>query len=318
LLENNEKDFDCINIFIIDDGINISNKNKILELTEKYNCKITFIQPNFDSINILMPHHLNSFTTYSKLFISTILPDNIDKIIYLDCDSLILGSYKELWNLDIDNYYCAGVLDIVSEDIKKLFWYLDVNSYINAGFLLINLKKWREDLIEERFIDFLSKNYGKFYFVDQGVINLVFDGKIKVVEPKYNLMCYFQFLDYDLAKNFSGIENEYYSKEIVDESRKNPVFLHFIRGGLNRPWNNKNHKYNEEYVKYAKLVGCESVIHYIKSPALFAKLSFKSENNKLLKFFLKLIPKNIFLNYEKKKTVDCFKYLEKKANDAVK
>lgn len=319
LLDNNKRDFNFINIFIIDDGINKTNKDKIFRFTEKYNCKVTFIKINFEDVSdILMPFH-QSFTTYAKLFISSILPDDINKIIYLDCDSLVLGSFKELWDMNIDDYYCAGVLDVLGENVKNHFWYLKINSYINAGFLLINLKKWRADDVEEKFIKFLSDNYGKFFLADQGAINLVFNGKIKIVEPKYNLMSYFQYLDYELAKNFFGMDNEYYTKEIVDESRKNPVFLHFV--GLiafGSPLHNKDHKYNSEYVKYAKMVNCENVIEYIEPPTPLANISFKCETNILIKLFLKLIPKSIFVKYKSKKFIELFERSEKLLNEKYK
>lgn len=313
LLENNQKDFDCINIFVIDDGITETNKDKIFRLSEKYNCKITFIKLNFEHLmDGLIPLQGNSFTSYGRLFISSSLPNDIDKILYMDCDSLVLGSFKELWDMDIDDYYCAGVLDVFGENVRKRFWYLDVNDYINAGFLLINLKKWREDVVEEKFIKFISDNYGKFYVADQGIINLVFKDKIKIVEPKYNLLGYFQYLDYELANNFFGMDNEYYTKEIVDDSRKNPVFLHFIGfRGYPSPLHCRYHKYNPQYREYAKMANCENVIKYFKPPTPLASMPLKCENNKLIKFFLKLIPKRILVYYKSKEFIDTLEILSK-------
>ena len=311
LLENNKDDFECINIFIFDNGIDNNNKSKILILSEKYPCKITLIKLTiFDSLDIELPKmnlkHEWSLTTYSRLFVSSILPTNIDKILFLDCDAIVLGSFKELWDMDLENYYCAAVLDPFNGfQFKNDFWYLNVENYINAGVLLINLEKWRTMNVEDKFIKFLEDHQGCFFFVDQGVINIVLEDKIKIIEPKYNLISYFQFLDYDLAKAFSSIGNEYYTKEIVDESRNNPVFVHFAGGGYKLPWINKDYKFSSIFKKYAEMANCEEIIQYQDAPTFLAKLLYS--NNKLLISILKLIPSKIILKFKINKSIEYLK-----------
>lgn len=318
LLENNTG-FDCINIYILDNGINENNKNKISALTEKYSCKITFINNVLDSIDVNLPpiklKSIWSTTAYARLFISSILPENIDKVLYLDSDALVLGSFKDLWDLDLEDYYCAGVIEpMANETVKELFWYYNVDDYINSGFLLINLKKWREDNVEEKFIHFISENNEKFFWADQGVINLVLQGNIKIVEPKYNLLFYFQFHDYDIAKKFCGIKGEYYTKKIVDDSRNDPIFVHFAGGGYLCPWHNKNHKYNSVYRKYAKKANCEDIFQYMEAPSWKSNLFFK--DNKLIVFLLKLIPSNFIIDYMNKSWILNLKSQESKIEDS--
>lgn len=298
LLENN-KDFDCINIFILDYGINKKNKDKIFAIAEKYSCKITFIDNIFDSININLPpielKSTVSIAAYARLFISTILPENIDKVLYLDSDALVLDSFKDLWYNDIEDYYCMGILDPLATEVMRQFWFYDVDSYVNSGVLLINLKKWREENVEEKFMEFISENNERFFWGDQGVINLVLKDKIKIVEPKYNLLFYFQFHEYDVAKMFCGIESEYYTKEIVDDARNNPVFVHFAGADYGVPWHNKDHKYAGIYKEYAEMADCTDVIHYIDAPTLKSKLLYKYDNI-FVKILFKLIPSKIVVN----------------------
>ena len=319
LVENNQNDFQCINIFILDNGINMSSKNKISDLSKKYPCKITFIDLArfFDSLTFDLPlvelkssSDVTSLTTYSRLFVSTLLPDDIDRILFLDCDAIVLDSFKDLWDTNIDDYYCAGVLDpLIDEHMKSQFWFLNVESYINAGFLFVNLKKWRENNVEEKFIKFINNNCDKYFVADQGVINLVLKDKIKIIEPKYNLLFGFQSYDYDVAKMLLGMENEYYTKEIVDDSKKNPVFVHFPSYGSIVPWNNTNHKYYLVFKKYAKMVGCEELIQPMN-------LSFKAKifryDNKLGMFFLKLIPSKLISDRVNKAKISSWKNLESK------
>ena len=299
LLEHNVKDFDNINIFILDDNISNENKSKITDLAKDYPCSISFIETkkldemNFNVLGLERNLNKASLTTYARLFMSTLLPRDVDKVIYLDCDSLIVGSYKELWNLDISNYYCAGVLDGINTAVKEQLGFKKEETYINAGFLLVNLKKWREENVEEKFIKFMTENQNRFYQHDQGVINNIFKNNILIVEPKYNLQIYFQTLDYNLARKFTCMTTEYYTQEIVDQCRENPVFLHFCGPNYDRPWFNKDHPYAELFKDYAKKVNHEEVIQYLDDLPLKAKMFYKGMDNKGISMLLKVIPGTI-------------------------
>ncbi len=296
LLEHNQKDFDKINIYVLDDGISEKNKTKVLNFFDEYSCSITFIETkkldemDFKVLGLERNLNKSSLTTYARLFMSTLLPTDIDKVLYLDCDSLIVDSYKDLWNVDISNYYCAGVLDGINTSVKEALGFDRNDNYINAGFLLVNLKKWRENNVEETFIKFMVENQHRFYQHDQGVLNNVFKDKILIVEPQYNLQIYFQTLDYDLARKFTCMETEYYTKEIVDNARENPVFLHFCGPNYDRPWYNRDHPYAEIFKEYALKADCNEVIEYLDELPLKAKMFYKGMDNKCIGLTLKLIP----------------------------
>lgn len=324
LLENNSNDFNCINVYILDNGINQKNRDNINSLMERYPCRIKFIKIDIAASfnNYLWPVENNnappSFATYARLFTPSLVPEDIDKILYLDCDALILGSFKELWEMDLGDYYCAGALEpAVNQDLKKEFWFFNVNNYINAGVLLINLKKWREDNVEEKFIEFLSAHRGEYYCADQGIINLLFDNKIKILPPKYNLIGAFQRYDYNRARKVSGIKTEFYTKEIVDESRENPVFVHFI-GKDFAPWANKDNKYADMYKHYAKIANCEDIIQYKNEPIWKPHVLFKKSYDYVASIALIFVPSEIFVKRPNKKLIELFKNEEIKVKNYFK
>ncbi|ALT69301.1 glycosyltransferase family 8 protein [Methanobrevibacter millerae] len=295
LLENNKNDFNDINVFILSDGITNKNINKIKDVVNEYECSLHFIKTkNIEDLNFhiasLDRDNIISFTTYSRLFISSLLPKDIDKILYLDCDSLIVDSLKQLWDEDISDYYCAGVLDCCNTTIQEMLGYSKEDKYVNAGVLLINLKKWRENNVEEKFIEFIKDNQNRFYQHDQGVINVIFKDKIKIISPKYNLQRYFQYMPYFVSRKFCCIEHEYYSKEIMDDARKNPIFLHFCAADVFRPWKNPDHPYAELYQYYAKLSNSESAIVYSTKFNNKLKLFQLLSKNKFGNFILYLTP----------------------------
>lgn len=309
LLENNIDDFDGINIFVLDDGISDINKIKIKNIATNYSCDVSFIQTkkldemDFNLLGLERNLNKSSLTPYARLFISTLLPNDIDKVLYLDCDSLIVDSYKELWELDISNYSCAGVLDGINTSVKESLGFNRNDIYINSGFLLVNLKKWREDNVEEKFIKFMVENQHRFYQHDQGVLNNVFKDQILIVNPKYNLQIYFQTLDYDLARKFTCMETEYYTKEITDESRLNPVFLHFCGPNYDRPWYNKDHPYAGLFKEYAFKADYSDVIEYLDELPLKSKMFYKGMDNRLIGMILKMIPTSIVKTFVNKNAI---------------
>ena len=325
LLKHNKKDFDKINIYVLDDGISEINKDKIQKNTNKYSSTtLTFIETkNMNEMNITilgLKRNLNnsSLTTYARLFLSSLLPKSINKVLYLDCDSLIVDSFKELWKIDINDYPCAAVIDGTNTAVKEKLGFNRDEYYINAGVLLINLKKWREDHVEEKFVRFMTDNQNKFYQHDQGIINNTFKNQIKIIDPKYNLQSYYQIVDYNLARKFLCTETEYYTKEIIDECRKTPVFLHFCGPNYDRPWYNKDHPYSEMFKEYAEEVNCGEVIEYLDELPLKAKMFYKGMDNKGIELLLKMIPAGLVRKMVNKNALRQLEEEDQKAKNNLK
>ncbi len=116
---------------------------------------------------------------------------DIDKILYLDSDTLICRDIAELYNTDISDYVLGGVRDMAPVNDKyhpqgifiKNFAekYLNNGPYINSGVLLINLKK----MAEYEHLMFETKI--PLFYPDQDLLNAAFVGKIKILPLKYNL-----------------------------------------------------------------------------------------------------------------------------------
>ncbi|RAP46914.1 MAG: hypothetical protein BZ136_06965 [Methanosphaera sp. rholeuAM74] len=148
-----------IDVYILSNNISSENKDNIIKIVEKYDKKsVKFVEVNtiLDYLNGYVDNSMSDITvsTYSRLFLATLLP-HLDKVLYLDCDSIITESVSQLWHEDIDNYMCAGVLDLMPEVYKKAIGLDEDDDYINAGVMLINLKKWKDENIEEKFMTFL-------------------------------------------------------------------------------------------------------------------------------------------------------------------
>lgn len=235
LFENN-KEFEKITVYVIDNLISDSNKKKLEQICRRYCRSLKFIKFDEDSYRQKMKTDTSfSLSAYARLFLSSMLQEEIKKIIYLDCDSVVNSSLDELWSVDISGCLVAGVLDTVSMTTKTRV-NMDVeNPYINSGMLVINLEKWREVDIERRFLDFIAEHNGHVFHHDQGVINGVLHDDLYILHPKFNAMTVFFTMRFDELLQYYGL-SDYYSREELTEATQKPVFIHFTPAFVNRPW----------------------------------------------------------------------------------
>ena len=256
LLENNEDDFNNIDIYVLDGGISEENKNKIQDLTDNFNVKTTISFIKYDNLEEILGIKIKAtrpLATYARLFAASLLSSDIDKILYIDCDGLVVDSFKELWDMDLGDNYCAGVLDAGPKYINTFLELPEDNNHYNAGLLLINLKLWREDNLEKRFLDFIISKDGEVFHNDQGIINVICRDRILTVHPKYNILSPFFEVGYEKVLQWYNLD-EYYNKSLVEDALKNPVFIHLTQFVHGRPWFNNalNHPLRELFDSYVR------------------------------------------------------------------
>lgn len=214
------------------------------------NKEIFFYEINTDSLHNLPrldetnPKNYITPATYYRLYLTNIIPNNIDKVLYLDCDIIVRHSLKELWNTDISNYSVAVVPDVAEGLIDKYnrLHYPQSKGYYNSGVQLINLKKWREEDKLSAFIKFMNEHPDWIKFHDQDVMNRVFYDDKMYLPIKYNFQEGFLWNEifYDYWK---------YEKQVL-AARKDPVILHFTDS---KPWiEGCEHPFKEEFFKYQR------------------------------------------------------------------
>ena len=251
ILENNSS---SINLHILNNDMSESNLNKLKSLEDQYsnlcinfyNIHDYFIENKIDEFikNELVgteAYDLLGISTFSRLFLAEILPENIMKVLYLDADTLVLNNLDELFSIDLKENYIGGVVDGVAANITKYFYKGEIKPipFVNAGVLLVNLEKWRENNIAETSL-FLIKSYPEKNFLnDQNLINIISGNDVLLLDPKYNVMSESFYVSYEkilrLNSYFGVIEN-FYTKEEIDNSLRNPTVVHFITQLWDRPW----------------------------------------------------------------------------------
>lgn len=255
----NSRDADEINVFVIDIGISSANKRSLEKLAEKYGRKLYFLE-NLRAEDIAKTKikvgrwHIS---TFSRLFLLHVLPEDIKKVIYIDCDMIIRHSLVPLWNMDMEGTWCMSADDCRGKMYRKDIGINPESIYTNNGLMVIDLDAWRRYNVEELFIAFINRYHGDVTYVDQGVLNGVLQPlkKVKLLPISYNA----QTVCYDLG--YDGIQAcrkpvWAYSKEEFERDIADPVVVHFTTCFMSgtRPWfKNDNHPYRDEFLKYRNM-----------------------------------------------------------------
>lgn len=199
LLKNNPKS--QLDIYVLCKSLTRRNQQSIRNITRYFkDTKIEIMEldsraKRFDTLSLNIQHI--SIETYYRYILAELFPD-FDKVIYIDADILVSGSLKDLYSMDLQDIYLAGVNDhyvagvgkdgnpTLSPDYKEWIGFERGELYLNAGVLLMNLKKMREDGIVEKLFENTIRLDGKIKFQDQDILNITMQGKLKALPSIFN------------------------------------------------------------------------------------------------------------------------------------
>jgi lipopolysaccharide biosynthesis glycosyltransferase len=185
-------------VFIINNNIGSKRKLNIQKSVDKKKIEITFIEvPKSLKSKLNIIPNSTHLTAYYRLFLPYILPEEIKKILYLDCDIIVLKDLTELWKTTLNtNEIVAAVQDKQAYTVDsnwggaidnwKELGFLAGDKYFNSGVLLIDLKKWMEEDITNKVIKITVKNYKYVKWLDQYGLNVALEGKWKELKHKFN------------------------------------------------------------------------------------------------------------------------------------
>lgn len=246
----NNKDLEELMIYIFSMGITSENKGLLVELGKRYKRKIEIIE-----LGDLSNYFGFSFDTkgwnpivLARLILDKLLPEGIDRIIYLDGDTIVRMSLKELWETDMGDSAVGGSIEPTVNHEQLEYLNMIGIPYINAGVMLINLKKWRDQKVGERIISFYKAHGGNLFANDQDAINGTLKGEIYYLSPRYNFYNIYECYSYETLTRLVYPGN-YINKKEFDYALRYPAIIHYL--GEERPWRVGNrHKYKDDFYKY--------------------------------------------------------------------
>ncbi len=253
LYENN-KDMELIHVYVLDSKISDTNKKKLESVSTAYSrSNIHWIPAKDISEELHMDVAVDrgSLSQYARLFVSSVLPADLERVLYLDCDIIINQSLYELWNLDMHGKTIAALKDAFSKWYRANINLKPTDIMFNSGVMLIDLKRWKEQKVEKKLLKFIASKNGRIQQGDQGALNAMLSHDIYCFEPRFNSVTIYYDFSYREMMVYRK-PPEFYTEEQVKEATEHPVIIHFTTSFLSRrPWiEGCQHRYVGEWMKY--------------------------------------------------------------------
>lgn len=214
----NKSEKDRLRFFVLSDGIAEKNRRKFHDMAAQGGFRLDFYECN-DTVFKGLPTWRGKYSAYFRLAIHRLIPPEISKVLYLDCDMIAATTLEPLFQTDISGKYAA----VVAEAKTSTFTTHD-SPYFNSGMTLLNLEKFREDAIEQKAIELGRRRFSEIEFPDQDLLNELFGGNVVYVPLRWNTIlfpaCYQRFV------NVSGRQLAF-SLEELEAAIAKPGIVHF-------------------------------------------------------------------------------------------
>lgn len=179
LVDNNPGE--CINLYVAHSSLTREDFSKIKSALGKSDTEVYPIKIDDRLFENAPTKNRITKETYYRIFAPLYLPRSVDRILYIDPDTIILNSLRVFYQADFGRYLIIGAkhFDGVIDNWNKFRLTISKSRhYINAGVMLMNIEKMRQELTAEKVFSSVKKNYFRLFLADQDVINILYDGKI--------------------------------------------------------------------------------------------------------------------------------------------
>ena len=189
-----------LNVYLLHSNLTESELKKLNALSKSYGQSIQLIEfPESKykkELSILMKVQ-EKFSnmdkgTYYRLFIAELIPEHVDRVLYLDCDTLINKNLESFYNTNFEGNSIIAITDVQDEMVWKSSTlarfdrYYNYKKKFNAGIFILNLKSVRKNFLGRclKVAETL-----KFLLADQDILNIVFIAESKILDrPEFNLI----------------------------------------------------------------------------------------------------------------------------------
>ncbi|MDD7463337.1 MAG: glycosyltransferase family 8 protein [Anaerococcus sp.] len=186
---------------------------------------------------------------YYRLLAADLLPDDLDRILYLDPDILVINEVADLYNIDFEGKLFAaashgdmmGLMDTVN---RIRLSNLKADLYYNSGVMMMNLDLMRKSIDKDEIFKYIEKNARGLILPDQDALNALYGHRVLSIDDSiYN---------FDTRDFFVELISSKADKD-MDWVVENTVFLHFC--GKSKPWHRGYLGYfSALYKHYEKLI----------------------------------------------------------------
>jgi lipopolysaccharide biosynthesis glycosyltransferase len=227
-----------LEFYVLDMGIAAANRTALEASFRRANVEVIWLTNAQQAVAELPTYGWFTTAAYARLLIPDVLPQNVDRALYLDCDLVVRRCVGELYDSDLTGCVARAVPDMGAAYVACPWgvggWFelglkpSDFN--FNTGVMLMDLAAWRQDKIGQGAIEY-AREYAQRgrehpLNVDQESLNATAGRRMQPVDPRWNQQG-------ELFQTACAAVLPYPS-ELIDKVRKDPWVIHYSTGG--KPW----------------------------------------------------------------------------------
>ena len=257
---DNNPDYEPQEVFFVDYGIHPANRERLDGIAARYGKRVTYLdgRPVTDEMkrrfsNLKAWH--GSMAANAKPFLDKIVPNYVERLLFMDADTLTVQPVTELMHLDMGGAAlaaCTSYGECHRLRKKEYRLYSGNQIYIYTGMMLYDLRVWRRENCHGMMVDTLRKKK-RLPLPDQTLINNAIPERlIKVLPIRFNYLThtFHPWQEYHWMR-----QHRIYSKQECREAINRPVIIHYVGGwSMARPWHEDCHSHRKaEYYHYKAL-----------------------------------------------------------------
>lgn len=221
------------------------------------------VTPLISKLELLKVSHYTSYAIFARMFIPELIHTD-DRVLYLDCDTLITDRLDDLMGIDLHGHAFALALDAVHPAYKKVISLPPDKPYYNSGVMLMDLAAWRKHDCSRRFMEELAHPHGHVILPEQDVIARMMGDEVEPLPSKWNFLSQF----------------------ILQNRKDSPAIYHFSGNTLGRPWfTSSKHPLREAYRQAAAEANLPEVAEQIRPLPFEYKVQY---------WLYRLLPQSLF------------------------
>lgn len=249
LLENNRQ-AERLEIYLLSAGMSEDCQGRLRAIAAAFGR--TLYVRELGDLRARFPYEVDTrgfdISAMGRLFAPQLLPASVERVLYLDCDTIICGSIERMYRVKLGGCLAGMVMEpTVYRPMKEAIGMTQDEPYFNSGVILMDLAGWRAEGVLGRLLDFYGAHAGSLFACDQDTINGTLRGRIKSLPPRYNFFTNYRYFRYGTLCRLCRAY-EQVGREAFLRAKRAPVVIHYL--GDERPWIAGNHNHYRRLYRY--------------------------------------------------------------------
>jgi len=239
-----------LRIYILDAGIGAATKERLVRSWPDERFQIHWVDVDSSALGLVpVSGHVN-LVSYYRILMPRLLPNDVQRVIYLDADLIIRADLARLWDCELDGHLCLAAQDCAAPfvdssvalknfercrshlgSLRPIENYRELGlnpcaAYFNAGVLLVDLAAWRAADLSGQMLACLERNREHVRWWDQYALNVMLAGRWGALDPRWN--------QGSNVFAFPSWKQSPFDRAVFEQLRDDPYVIHFTT--RYKPW----------------------------------------------------------------------------------